>query len=528
MTTSTPTTMTEYESEGEWSPWGDGNEEELEQPLINPVQQQQLPEDRFPVVHMDDNRMVTPLVGGRASRTTQFIAAFSATMGALAMGAVLGFSSPAGPMLMKDPSLNFTNTQNTWFSSSLNLGALVGGPVGGVCLNTLGRRGTMLASALPFLGGWILIVLGKNFGVLLFGRIVTGLCAGITSLTVPTFIGEYSSADVRGTLGSGFQLMVTIGIVYVYSMGAAVTSFRTLAALCIIPVVIYFILMLFVKESPTFLLAKGKQEQAAKALQYFRGKSYNIQPELDMMRSAIQESNNTKVSITDFRKPYIFKPFLISLTLMFFQQFSGVNAVLFNLNSIFLDSGSSLSDNWCSIIVGLVQVAATFLATILMDRAGRKILLITSSSIMALSLVALGEFFYWEKADESWAKNTLGWLPLASLVIFIASFSIGYGPIPWLMMGELFSSDVKEMAASAATMFNWTLSFVVTSIFVMLQNGLGNDGSYWLFASICIVNLIFCVTLVPETKGKTLKEITALFGGQTHTSDTDTRNSSDC
>ncbi|MPC82771.1 Solute carrier family 2, facilitated glucose transporter member 8 [Portunus trituberculatus] len=153
--------------------------------------------------------------------------------------------------------------------------------------------------------------------MLLVGRVLTGLCCGITSLTVPTYIGEFSSSDIRGTLanevvivwcaGSSFQLMVTLGLLYAYVLGAVVASWRLLAGLCIIPVILYAILMFFAKESPSYLLFKGKEDEAAAALQYFR----------------------------DLRKPYILKPFFISLTLMFFQQFSGVNGVLFNLTIIF-------------------------------------------------------------------------------------------------------------------------------------------------------------------------------------------------
>ncbi|KAK8736027.1 hypothetical protein OTU49_005188 [Cherax quadricarinatus] len=503
--------MVDVESEGEWSPWG--GEDEVEQPLIAAEVQQ--PQANLSD-SMEDTRETAALVGRRSrGRTAQYLTGFAATMGALAAGTVLGYSSPAGAQLTSNStsgSLHLTSEENMWFSSSMNLGALVGGPVGGICLNILGRRGTMLASSVPFIGGWLLIAFARNFGMLMTGRIITGLCTGITSLIVPTYIGEYASADVRGTLGSGFQLMVTIGVMYSYLLGALVSTWRVLAGLCIIPPVIYCVLMFFAKESPSFLLSKGKEEQAAAALQFFRGKDGNIQTELDMMRQSLEDARRNKASIRILTKPYIFKPLMISLSLMFFQQFSGINPVLFNLTTIFHDSGSKISDNMSSIIIGLVQVAATFLATVLMDKAGRKLLLIVSSSVMALSIVALGEFFYEKMIDKTWAIDNLGWLPLTSLIIFVTAFSIGYGPIPWLMIGELFSPNVKEAAASFSTMFNWSASFVMTLTFVPLQSALKIHGVYWFYSSVCVVNLIFCVTLVPETKGKTLEEISAHFG----------------
>lgn len=516
------------ESEGEWSPWGGDEEEETQRPLITTGQQHH----SIAAADMADPILTTPLVGSRPARAPQYITALAATLGALSMGTVLGFSSPAGAQLIANSTagdaLHLSQDQNSWFSSIMNVGALAGGPVGGLCLNALGRRGTMMASVAPFILGWLLIALARNFATLMVGRVLTGLCTGITSMAVPTYIAEYASADIRGTLGSGFQLMVTIGVVYSYVLGAVVPSWRWLAGLCIVPLVLYLVLMFFAKESPSFLLLHGKDECAAAALQYFRGKDTHIQTELDMMRSSVEERRRNKASFSDLMKPYVLKPFFISLSLMFFQQFSGVNGVLFNLANIFSTSGSTLSDNVSSIIVGLVQVAATFLATVLMDKAGRKILLIASSSIMAVSLVALGEFFYMKERDEEWAEQTLGWLPLLSLMVFIAAFSIGYGPIPWLMMGELFPSNVKELAASQATMFNWTLAFVVTFIFTPLESSIGDAWMYWIFAGLCVLNLVFCVTVVPETKGKTLEEITASFGAPAPPPVPERRNSSDC
>ncbi|KAG0712649.1 Facilitated trehalose transporter Tret1 [Chionoecetes opilio] len=516
------------ESEGEWSPWG-GEDEELEQPLIHSLQDNT--QQRVAQAAMGDTIITSPLVGGKAARTPQYVAALSATLGAMALGTVLGFSSPAGAQLKANStshdSLHLTTQQISLFSSLMNVGALMGGPVGGLCLNALGRRGTMLASVLPFIAGWLLIVFAQNFAMLVAGRMVTGLCAGVTSITVPTYIAEFSSADIRGTLGSSFQLMVTLGVLYSYVLGAVLPSWRWLAGLSLAPVSVYCVLMLFAKESPSYLLLKGQEERAAAALQHFRGKEHHIQTELDGMRAAVEERRRNKASLKDLLKPYVLKPLFISFGLMFFQQFTGVNGLLFNLTNIFQSAGSSIPDDISSIVVGVVQVAATFLATVLMDRAGRKLLLIVSSSVMALSLVALGEFFYLKSEDAVWARDSLGWLPLVSLMVYVLAFSIGYGPIPWLMMGELFSPDVKELAAGQATMLNWTLSFVVTFIFTPMQLSLGDAGVYWLFSALCVLNLVFCVSVVPETKGKTLGEISALFGAPTPQPQ-QRRNSSDC
>lgn len=469
------------------------------------------------------------LVGSRApSKLPQFLTAIVATMGSVAMGAILGYSSPANAMLGLN-DLNETSncslpndeplseTQLSWFSSTVNIGALVGAPLGGFLISVIGRRGTMISSISPFLLGWILIGAGTNFAMLVAGRIFCGVCCGLVSLSVPTYLGEIASTDIRGILGSGFQLMVTIGILYTYAVGAGV-CWQWLALACLAPAIIFSVGMIFSQESPAFLLAKNRVEDARKSLQYFRGKDYDVTPELEKLHTSILEGQAKKASFKDLLKPHVLKPFLISLTLMFFQQFSGINAILFNLTTIFDSANVALSADASSIIVAATQVVATGVAAVLMDRAGRKLLLCLSAAAMCLSLIAMGVFFYLKeqvttgKVDET-TLDSLGWLPLTSLIVFIAFFSIGYGPIPWLMMGELLNADVRELASSIAVITNWGLSFVVTLIFAPLQNALHDSGVYWMFAFFCGLSFVFSLLIVKETKGKTLDEIAEMFGG---------------
>ncbi|XP_042206691.1 facilitated trehalose transporter Tret1-like isoform X4 [Homarus americanus] len=353
----------------------------------------------------------------------------------------------------------------------------------------------------------------NNFVMLIVGRLLIGLCTGVTCIAVPTYIGEFSSPDIRGALGSCFQLMAVGGIEFAYVFGIVMSTWRGLAGICAIPPIIYLTLLLFVKESPIYLLSKGKEREAREALQYFRGKNYNIEAEMKLMRKTQDDAQQNKASLRDLKTPYILKPLLISCTLMVFQQLSGINAVLFNLDKIFKGSGSTLATDIGPIIVGAVLVSATVIASVLMDKAGRKILLVVSAAVMCLSLVALDIFFYAMQQDEVWAADKLSWLPLTSLIVFVTAFSVGSGPIPWLMMGELFSLNVRESASGLATMVNWSTSFLVTLVFQPLQVAIGPYGVYWFFAGCCVINFIFCILVVPETKGKTLQEITALFGG---------------
>ncbi|KAG7167452.1 facilitated trehalose transporter Tret1-like isoform X2 [Homarus americanus] len=475
---------------------------------------------------VEESRRVGVAEGEAPAHATQYYAALAATMGALALGCVIGYSSPAGPYLLAHttatPQLltNLTDDSQTqvrerlqlnqeeynWFSSSPNLGAVCGGLLGGPAINSVGRRATMMTSAVIFVCGWLMIAFTNNLGVLVCGRVVTGVSMGLTSTAAPPYIGELASPDIRGTLGGGFQVMLTTGILFTFVVGEVVSSWRWLAAWCVVPPTLYFILVFFAKESPTFLVAKGRHKEAAESLQYFRGQHYNIQPELDMMRKTQDEAKETKASLKDFGASNILKPLIISLALMVFQQFSGVPAVIFNMSTVFKESGSGLSEGVSAVVVGVVQVVATGSATLLMDRAGRRTLLLLSASLMTVSIVSLGIYFYVREAGA-----TMGWLPLISLIVFITAFSLGFGPVPWVMMGEVFPGGVREVTACLAAAINWTSAFIITLIFLPIRNTLGDYGVYWLFGVVNLCALLFTFLVVPETKGKTLQEITAYF-----------------
>lgn len=202
---------------------------------------------------------------------------------------------------------------------------------------------------------------------------------------------------------------------------------------------------------------------------------------------------------------------IVSLSLMMFQQFSGINAVIFYTVDIFKSAGSTLNPSICSIIVGVVQVLMTFASAALIEKAGRKILLLQSSIVMGTCLTTLGIYFHLKDGGSD--VTAIGWLPLGAVVLFIISFSLGFGPIPWLIMGELFAPDVKGIASALAVMFNWTLVFVVTQTFGPLNDTIGSAMTFWLFALFMLICTFFVFIKVPETKGKTNAQIQAILSG---------------
>ncbi|XP_076055623.1 facilitated trehalose transporter Tret1-like [Oratosquilla oratoria] len=445
----------------------------------------------------------------------QLFATLVVSMGTFSLGTVLGYAAPASPQLVDNSThvsnLHITLEENAWFSSIMCIGALAGGPLGGVLMKNLGRKGTIIASCIPYLSGWILIAFAQNFAMLLSGRILTGLSVGISSILTIPFIAEFSSANIRGALCSVSQLSLSLGTLYAFTFGAALNHWPWLAIVCMLPTVMHLIGAFFIKESPYVLLAKGRNEEARDSLQFYRGKNYNVEDEMNYISEFLNASKqNKKLQLKDLKKPYIFKPLLISLPLMFFQQFSGVTAITFNIIFIFKETGSTLSDSLSSIIIGIVQVVSTVIVIFIIDKAGRRFLLFLSSGCMSLALMGLGIFFYL-KSNNSELAETLRWLPLLTLTVYIFSYAIGFASIPGMILSELIPPNIKEWAVSTGAIFKWISSFIVTVTFSPLQQALGDFSAYFFFCGMNALAFVFCFLFVPETKGKTLEEIGAQF-----------------
>ena len=221
-----------------------------------------------------------------------------------------------------------------------------------------------------------------------------------------------------------------------------------------------------------------------------------------------------KMALRDWLSPVIVKPLIISIGLMVFQQCSGINAVVFNAASIFEDAGFTDS-KLVTISVGLIQFVGTGLACLIMDKAGRRILLLIMAVGMCVTLVGLG--FYFEIiARHSVEASKISWLSILCIVLFNLSYSVAWGPVPWLVMSEIFPLQARGPASSIATLSNWLLAFIVTKTFPTMQAGLSVQGTYWFFGGWCFVGFVFVYFLLPETKGKTLEEIEALFDKTKH------------
>uniref|UniRef100_A0A3P8YHA0 Solute carrier family 2, facilitated glucose transporter member 8 n=1 Tax=Esox lucius TaxID=8010 RepID=A0A3P8YHA0_ESOLU len=448
-----------------------------------------------------------------------FLASFAAVLGPLSFGFVLGYSSPTIPELsvITDSRLQLDDEEASWFGSIVTIGAAIGGLLGGWMVDKIGRKLSLMFCAIPYIFGFTVIIAAQNVWMLYLGRVLTGLASGITSLVVPLYLSEMAHERVRGTVGSCVQLMVVTGIMGAYIAGLFL-DWRWLAIFCSIPPTLMLVIMCFMPETPRFLLSQGKRREAVEALRFLRGPDAPVEWECDRIEEASEDTRGC-LGMADLKDPGVYKPLGVGIMLMLFQQLTGINAIMFYAQSIFENAHFKNSDV-ATVVVAGTQVVFTAVAALVMDHAGRKFLLILSGISMCLSTAAFGVYFKLSTEthgnssglgiEEYFAHDPaadLSWLALASMGIFITGFALGWGPIPWLVMSEIFPSRVKGFASSVCVLTNWGTAFLITKTFQDLMDLLSSAGTFWFFSGCCALNVVFTIFFVPETKGQTLEQI---------------------
>ncbi|XP_070506783.1 facilitated trehalose transporter Tret1-like [Chironomus tepperi] len=443
----------------------------------------------------------------------QYFAAFSSALGALSTGTALGWTSNLQHKIVffSDYGFKVSELDFSILGSVLNLGAASICVLAGLMINHYGRRGTMILVLIPFILGWCLLITAINVSMLIIGRALLGMACGVCCVSCPVYVGEIADKEIRGKLGSFFQLLITTGIMFVYILGAYSSSQITSSVCGFIPV-LFGVCIFFCPESPTFYVMRGKHDKAIKSLARFRDESADLYAELNYLieEDELRRSQNVKAAL---RRKSSIKGMVIALGLMFFQQLSGINAVIFYTTTIFKDAKIEIKPEFATIVLGIIQVAATFIATLTVDKIGRKMLLIISGIFMALCTLVLGVYYGLKETDVDSVKG-YGWITLLSLCVFIIAFSLGFGPVAWIMIGEIFTSDVKGFAGSMAGTLNWSLAFAVTAVYPTIRDLIGPSACFLIFTILSTLGILFSIFIVPETKGKSLAEIQQTLDGK--------------
>jgi sugar porter (SP) family MFS transporter len=387
---------------------------------------------------------------------------------------------------------------------SLLLAAVVGALLGGPITDAWGRKRTLILAALVFGVGALVASFSPNLAVLVVARVLLGLAIGIASMIVPVYIAEIAPPRVRGALVSLQQFMITVGIMVSYLVSYAFSgsgAWRWMLGVGMIPAAILLVGMLPLPESPRWLLAKDRRQDALGVLRRIRHEEHN--PEAELAEIEAVHKMQAGVSYQDLFRPSVRPALVVGVGIAFINQMVGVNAVIYYAPTILKDAGfSSSAAILATTGVGILNMLVTLCALLLIDRVGRRPLLLIGISGVLLALIVLGAAYLLPGGPSG-----AGVLLVAGLLVYIASFAASLGIAIWLLNSEVYPLEVRGKGAAAGAFTHWALDFVIASTVLTLIATITPTGMFWFYGLFAILGIIFVLRRVPETKGKTLEEV---------------------
>ncbi|XP_057538874.1 sugar transporter ERD6-like 16 [Amaranthus tricolor] len=424
-----------------------------------------------------------------------------AVCGSFIFGTCVGYSAPTQSAIRGD--LNLSLAQYSTFGSTLTIGAMLGAISSGPIADFIGRKWAMRMSAGFCMAGWLALYFATGAMTLDIGRLFGGYGIGVLSYVVPIFIAEIAPKELRGGLTTLNQLMIVTGSSITFLMGSII-SWRVLALAGLVPCIALLSGLFFVPESPRWLAKVGRQKQFKLALRVLRGQNADISREsAEIEDYLVILKTQPKGGVLDlFQSKYI-RSVIIGVGLMVFQQCVGINGIGFYVSQTFVEAGLS-SGKLGTIAYAIVQVPITLVGAVLMDKSGRKPLVMISAmgTFVGCFLVATGFLL------KSYGV-LLDWVPILAVggvLTYISAFSIGFGGVPWVIMSEIFPLNVKGAAGSLVVLVNWSGAWLVSYTYNFMMKW-STFGTYYIYAAFCILTVLFVAKFVPETKGKTLEEI---------------------
>lgn len=433
----------------------------------------------------------------------------------VAYGIFLGWPAVVQPMLQSEHppvgSIPFSNTVFSWLGALPFISSMLGNLFWGRVADKFGRKITGYVSIMPNIICYSLMLSTENQTLFMVARFLGGFTNSAVASNTPMYIGEISELRLRAKLASLYMLFANIGVFFVYVMGSIVT-FRTLNCMCLGVSLLFLFCFSFLPESPVCLLKMNKQEKARRCIEWYRGEDE------EYVNAEIKRFNDSFVRARKFSMKHLLKRttltgIIIGFGLQAGIQLSGISIILTYTVHIFKQSGSNLSPNSCTIIVGAMELIGSIFSSKFIEIAGRKKILCGTYFVMMIALFTLGTCFY---VQDMGLGIHVGIIPLISLSSYMLAYPFGAGTIPYIMYSELFASEVKNIALSFIILWNNFLGFCTVKIFpTVFMEILHLYGCFWFFSFCTFLAIIFIITVVPETKNRSLLTVlTKLNGGK--------------
>jgi sugar porter (SP) family MFS transporter len=435
-----------------------------------------------------------------SSRYPYLIAAVAAVSGLL-----FGFDTAVinGALIFLREELGLTTKGTEIAATSLLVGCALGAAGAGMLTDRFGRKRLLIVSAVLFAASAVGAALPRGLGEFAAARFIGGLAIGVASVLAPLYIAEISPRQIRGRLVSLNQMAIVTGILLAYFTSWSLSflgtsSWRWMFGSAVVPSLGFFIALLFVPESPRFLVETGRETDARAVLRRVIG-AEGAEEELREIRETIALESG---SLRELFATRLRRPLAIALFLAVFQQITGINTVIYYGSLIFKEQVGGQSDSaaiGANVLIGTANFFATILALWIIDRVGRRPLMMVASAGMAVALFVLGLLF---RVDPPPAL-----LILAVIMIYVGSFGVGLGPGVWVVISELFPTRIRGRAMSIATVALWLACILITYTFLSLVEAVGSTGAFWIYAGLSVLNFLFMWRVLPETKGRSLEEI---------------------
>lgn len=440
---------------------------------------------------------------GRSNAQMTFFVCFLAALAGLLFGLDIGVIAGALPFIAHE--FQITSQQQEWVVSSMMFGAAVGAVGSGWLSYRLGRKYSLMIGAVLFVIGSLCSAFAPNNDVLLISRVLLGLAVGIASFTAPLYLSEIAPERIRGSMISMYQLMITIGILGAYLSDTAFSysgSWRWMLGIITLPALLLFVGVFFLPRSPRWLASRGRDAEARKVLEMLRDTTEQAKAELDEIRESLKIKQSGWALFKDnknFRRAVY-----LGVLLQVMQQFTGMNVIMYYAPKIFDLAGfaSTAQQMWGTVIVGLVNVLATFIAIGLVDRWGRKPTLKLGFLVMAIGMGTLGTMM-----NIGMDTPAAQYFAILMLLMFIIGFAMSAGPLIWVLCSEIQPLKGRDFGITCSTTVNWIANMIVGATFLTMLNTLGSAHTFWIYAGLNLVFIFITIALIPETKNISLEHI---------------------